>query len=485
MPINPSSFRLKHRRTKIVATIGPATNDFASITALIDAGVNVFRVNMSHGDHSTHKETIETIRTISERKGLPIAILADLCGPKIRIGEIDGAMTLTEGEEVTITTREVKGEGSLIPSRYPHLSQDVEVGQSILLADGHFALEVLSKSDDEVQCKVLQGGKLTSNKGMNLPGSKLSIPSLTDKDKADAAFALEQGVDALALSFVRKASDVDELRALCLEQVGSAPPLIAKIEKPEALDEIEEILQTADGIMVARGDLGVELPPEQVPAVQDQLVRLARRYNRPAIVATQMLESMIENARPTRAEVSDVAHAVATGVDAVMLSGETAVGKHPMEAVQTMDRIARQTEGDLWSRGAFHSIQPGEKQASLPLPVPDAIGNATALLSRELRVRAIVVPSTTGTTLRIVSASRPAAPLVALTHEVSTFRRASLLWGAVPMLVSQTEMAATTKMARALVRRLQLAETGHTILLVEGFHPEPQRRAPSMTVLKM
>jgi len=308
---------LKKRRTKIIATLGPASSEPDQIRKLIKAGVNIFRQNMSHGDHSYHKETYSRIREIANELNQPVGILADLCGPKIRTGKFkNGSIELKNNDSVIVTTRDVEGKPGLIPSQYSSLADDVEPEDRILLADGTLELEVDSIEGTEISCTVIYGGTLGNHKGINLPGVKVSAPSLTDKDKADAKLALELGVDFLALSFVRSAEDIHDLKKL-IQSHASDAHIIAKIEKPEALDEASAILDAADGIMVARGDLGVELNPEQVPVAQHQLIDLARKKFKPVIVATQMLESMIENARPTRAEVTDVAYAVTLGTDAI------------------------------------------------------------------------------------------------------------------------------------------------------------------------
>lgn len=485
MQIDLQTVFLKRRRTKIVATIGPSSRSPQVIQRLIEAGVDVFRLNMSHGEHSFHREAYQDIRAVSEAIKHPVAIMADLCGPKLRVGVFpQDAITLQTGARITVTTRDVPGSQDLIPSQYTTLAQEVEPGHRILLADGLLALQVEHVDGSEIACIVLQGGTLRSRQGMNLPGVPLSIPSLTPKDRNDAAFALALGVDFLALSFVRKAADVQELRQL-IDASGSSTGIVSKIEKPEALQEIEQILSLSDVIMVARGDLGVELPAEQVPLVQDELVDMARAYNRPVIVATQMLESMIENSRPTRAEVSDVSHAVTRGADAIMLSGETAMGKHPVAAVQTMDRIARQTEGFLWRHGAFGSIlnNKDDRHHNRELPLQDAIANATSLLSRELGVRSIVIPTQWGNTVRIACASRPAAPILAISASLETCRRLSLCWGVVPIHTPDFVAEQATTWARTLVQQLNLADEGHYILLLQGFDINPVQNQPTLTVL--
>ena len=313
---------LKARRTKIIATLGPASESVENVTGLINAGADLVRLNMSHGSHQTHRVLYQRVRDCAEKISRPIAILADLCGPKIRTGSFkNGGIQLDKGDRVTVTVRDVIGETGLIPSQYEALARDIQSGDRILLADGVMELRVEEIQDTEVFCRIIHGGKLSDFKGINLPGVNVSTPALTETDRLDARFSLELGVDFLALSFVRRAADLLELRSL-VEEVGREVGIIAKIEKPEALENGREILDAADGIMIARGDLGVELDPEEVPVVQHQLVLRAREVNKPVIVATQMLESMMENARPTRAEVSDVSYAVSSGADAVMLSDD-------------------------------------------------------------------------------------------------------------------------------------------------------------------
>ncbi|MHB1427041.1 MAG: pyruvate kinase [Gemmataceae bacterium] len=470
--MNKSSYQytlLRRRRTKIVATIGPASRDPAVLEALLRAGVNVFRLNLSHGDHPGHRANFANIRAASAATGEPVAVLADLCGPKIRVGCFaGGGIPLETGQRVTVTTRNVLGEPGLIPSQYAALAEDVRAGDRILLDDGMLELHVESVAGCDLVCTVTAGGLLKDRKGMNLPGVLVSSPALTDKDRDDAHFALDLGVDFLALSFVRRPSDVADLKAL-IDAAGATTPVIAKIEKPEALDAIDEILDAADGLMVARGDLGVELAPEAVPIVQHDLVQRARHHNKPIIVATQMLESMIEHPRPTRAEVSDVSHAVFTGADAVMLSAETAAGAYPIKAVEMMDRVARQVEGWQWIEGAFRSITVGESEPPVPLPLRAAVARSTAQLSRDLQVRAIVVRTKHGTSAEVVTATRPSAPIVALTMDVCVYRRMNLLWGVIPRLINADQFVHPQEVARQQARELGLAGQGQTILLLAGF----------------
>lgn len=322
---------LHFRRTKIVATIGPASNSAAMIRRLVKAGVNVFRINFSHGEAAEHLTTIALVRRVTKSLGVSVAVLGDLCGPKIRVGIFkDGAVTLKDGSTVSITVQDVVGDSTLIPSRYKGIVREASVGHQILLDDGNLELKIVGKHGDRVEARVIQGGVLKNNKGMNLPDTVMKISALTDKDKSDALWCIKAGVDYIALSFVRRRQDIADLRRH-LARHGSRIPIIAKIEKPEALENIEAIIGAADGIMVARGDLGVELPAKKVPIIQNKLIALANQHCKPVIVATQMLESMIEHARPTRAEVTDVSAACMAGADAVMLSAESAAGKYPLK----------------------------------------------------------------------------------------------------------------------------------------------------------
>jgi pyruvate kinase len=472
---------LKKRRTKIIATLGPASREPAVIRELIQAGANVFRLNMSHGDHAFHRECFDRVRHVAEEMREPIAVFADLCGPKIRTGRFrDGGIKLRAGARVTVTTREVMGEDGLIPSQYQALAGDVKPGDRILLADGTLQLRVESIAGTEIECTVIQGGMLKDHKGINLPGVAVSAPSLTAKDRDDARFAMELGVDFLALSFVRSGNDIHGLKRLIAE-AGQRTPVIAKIEKPEALDDMERILKAADAIMIARGDLGVELSPEQVPIAQNQLIDRAQRSFRPVIVATQMLESMIDNARPTRAEVSDVATAVTAGADAIMLSGETAVGAYPVEAVRMMDRVARHTESYLWRHGGFAPLKAVAQKKARPLW--DAFAGVTARLAQDLKVRAIVVITKSGMSAVTMASARPAAPIVGVTGAATVCRRMNLSWGVIPVLAPEAGEENPNVLARRIARELDLAASGGFILLVRGFHSDPQLNTPSLTVL--
>ena len=473
---------LKYRRTKIVATVGPGSNSPEMLERLIEAGVNVFRLNMSHGEHAAHKEAYQHIRTLASESNRAVAVLADLCGPKIRTGRFENdSIDLVQGEQVTVTTREVLGGNGIIHSQYAALPSDVVAADRILLADGLFELKVIKIDDQDIQCEVIHGGALGNHKGMNLPGVQVSAPSMTAKDFEDASFALSLGVDYIALSFVRTASDLDPLKSLIVE-ADQTTRVISKIEKPEALENADEILDACDGIMVARGDLGVELPPEQVPVAQTKLIALSRRKGKPVIVATQMLESMITNSRPTRAEVTDVSLAVERGADAVMLSGETAVGEFPEEAVRVMHRVARQTEAHMWQENAW---DPGFEQNNEALPVWNVIANATAQISRQLMTSGVMVITRGGTSAATVSTARPAAPIVAISNDVRALQRMALLWGVIPVFDETTGTANPNEVVRRWAETLGLAEVNDSVVLVRGFHENPELNTPTITVINV
>lgn len=475
-----------YRRTRIVATVGPASRDPEKLEALLEAGVNVFRLNMSHGTHEQHREVIGRVRGISARLGRHVTLLGDLCGPKIRVGHFAGGeMTLVSGQKVTVTTRDVPGGDGLIPSQYAALANDVRAGNRILLDDGLLELRVERVEGTEVGCVVVHGGRLKDKKGMNLPGVPLSTPALTQKDRQDARFLLAEGIDWLALSFVRRPADIADLRKE-IESAGQSTPIIAKIEKPEAVEALAGILEAADGVMVARGDLGVEMPLENVPIIQADLVEQARHAAKPVIVATQMLESMVTQPRPTRAEASDVSTAVMSGADAVMLSAETASGSFPLESVKTMDRIARKVEA--WQSLETHFQQSERDQDShaaadrdLPLRLRRAVAKSTAQLCKDLRVRAVLVRSKGGTSAAQVSSYRPSAPIVALTTDARVARRMNLLWGVIPRVIAAEEFEKPKTTARQQADALGLVEPGQQLLLLSGLG----KQEPSLTALQM
>ncbi len=420
------------RRTKIVATIGPASSSPAMIERLLDAGMDVARLNFSHGTHDEHARRIVSLREAAARKGRPLALLQDLQGPKIRTGALaeHKPVMLAAGTRLTITTREVQGTTDLVGTTYAALPRDVNPGDRILISDGLIEVRVLRVSADEVETEIVSGGELREHQGINLPGVDVSAPALTEKDVTDLAFGLAHGVDYVALSFVRQAADVVEIKER-IAAAGHETPVIAKIEKPEALDEFQGILEAADGIMVARGDLGVEMPAEQVPIVQKQLIEAANKVGKPVITATQMLDSMIRNPRPTRAEASDVANAIIDGTDAVMLSGETATGSYPIEAVRMMTRIAEVTEAS--GRHGDHGPEIAWRFHEQPT-VAAAISSAVQAIVQALPVAAIVAFTMSGNTARLMARQRPRAPIFAFTPSEEVYRRLSLVWGVTPIL---------------------------------------------------
>jgi pyruvate kinase len=417
------------RRAKIVATLGPASNTEPVFRDLVRAGIDVVRLNFSHGTHEEKLALIQMIRKVSREERKPLCILGDLQGPKIRTSKLKDhqPVLLKAGQRLTITPRDVPGSVSLVGTTFTTLAENVEQGSRILLSDGLIELRVHEVVGDDVVCEIVNGGMLGENKGINLPGIPVRVPSLTDKDSADLEFALKNGVDAIAVSFVRTAEDVRLVRNR-VSAYGGETWIIAKLEKPQAIEQLDGILQAADAIMVARGDLGVELPPEKVPAIQKHIIRRAAEYRKPVITATQMLESMIENPRPTRAEVSDVANAIYDGTDAVMLSGESAVGKYPIQTVGMMSRII--TEAELAIKLDEHA-EPRERLSHLS--IAETICEATAHAADDLDLRGIALFTESGTTARQLSKYHPSTPIFALSPVEVTINRLNLLWGTTPI----------------------------------------------------
>jgi len=417
------------RHSKIVCTIGPVTRTPRMIRKLIDAGMDVARLNFSHGTHEEHAENIAALREAAMLMKKPIAILADLQGPKIRTGALagGGSVALRTGQKFVITTAKVLGDSTRVNTTFRPLPHEVKTGDRILLSDGLIELRVERVRGHEVQCHVVNGGILGEHKGINLPGVQLHVPALTEKDRVDLRFALKQGVDYIAVSFVRRAEDVVLAKSL-IRRVKKDTPVIAKLEKPEAIANLEEILRSSDGVMVARGDLGVEMNPERVPVVQKNIIARAREFRRPVITATQMLESMTENPRPTRAEASDVANAIFDGSDAVMLSAETATGRYPVEAVSMMARIIEQAEESI-----HEYPRPATQER---LKVPETVAELVCHASRELHMKLIAVFTHSGFTARLVSRYRPLVPIVAFSPEAHTRRRMALLWGVTSRSIS-------------------------------------------------
>ena len=453
-----------NRRTKIVATIGPATESPEQIKELVRAGATTFRLNFSHGDHSDHAERIKTIRQVSEELGQTIGILQDLQGPKIRLGRFaDGPITLANGDPFSLTSRPVSCGQSIATVTYEKLADEVTAGSRILLDDGRVEMKVerVDQGQQTLHCSVTVGGVLSNNKGVNFPDVQLSVRALTDKDKEDLAFGLSQGVDWVALSFVRNPSDMEEIRGL-IRQHGYETPVVAKIEKFEAIDQIDAILPLCDGVMVARGDLGVEMPAEEVPLLQKELIRKSNSLGIPIITATQMLDSMASSPRPTRAEVSDVANAILDGTDAVMLSNETAVGDFPVEAVQTMATIARRIEKDYPERST---------DSNLPCTIPNALSGAVSTIASQLNAAAIIPLTKTGATAHNVSKFRPAAPILAVTPDQSVASRLQLVWGVTPLVIpEENDTTATFISAMRKAKELSLLKEGDLVVQTAGTH---------------
>ncbi len=448
------------RRTKILATIGPASGDRARLAALVDAGMDAARLNFSHATHDQHRAWADLIRSAGDDAGRPLALVADLQGPKLRVGDLERPSLLSRGEEVVIAAEEAARDGDL-PVSPAVIGEVLRAGNDVLIDDGLVRLRVEEVEDGRARCAVVVGGVISSHKGVNLPGVALPIPSLTPKDRSDLELALELEVDYVALSFVRRAEDVRELRQL-IEQTGSHAEVIAKIEKSEAIDVLDEILAATDAIMVARGDLGVEIGPASVPLLQKRIILRSLELGKPVITATQMLESMIEHAEPTRAEASDVANAVLDGSSALMLSGETAVGAYPIEAVSYMDRIARAVEPSL---GYRHQMpDPGEEAT-----VGRAMSNAACDLAEALGARAILVPTATGKTASAVARLRPRRPIVGLTHNRYALQQMALEWGVIPVLLPEAEnVQELWDQAIAAARDAGLVAAGDRMVITAG-----------------
>jgi pyruvate kinase len=421
------------RRAKIICTIGPACHSEAAMRDLLRLGMDVARLNFSHGSHENHARNIKRLRRAAERENRTICILQDLQGPKIRTGRLERhePILLESGSTVIITPRDITGTPTRISTTFPDLASEVAPGARILLRDGLIELRVRTVRGKDVVCDILNGGMLGEHQGINLPGTALSIPALTAKDRKDLEFGLKHGVDAVALSFVRSAADVNMVRRI-VTGLGSDTPLIAKLEKPQAIDHLEEILEACDGVMVARGDLGVEMAPEKVPVIQKHVIRRAAEWRKPVITATQMLESMIENPRPTRAEASDVANAIFDGSDSVMLSAETASGRYPREAVAMMSRIVIEAESNM---GEF--TLPRRRRDRHGLSIAETICESIAHAAEDLPMGAIAIFTETGNTARMISKYRPEAAIYAFTHNTTVAQRTNLYWGVQPVKCAQ------------------------------------------------
>jgi pyruvate kinase len=463
------------RRAKIVCTIGPTSRAPEILERLFDAGMDVARLNMSHGTQEEHAAVVEELRRISARRGRPVAVLLDLAGPKIRLGRFLAPVLLHKDDEVTLTVEDVVGDARVLPVNYPALPRELSPGDRLSLADGLILLEVLGTDSSSVRARVLAGGQVASHKGVNLPTGGDALPSLTDKDAEDLRFGLRVGVDAVALSFVRSAGDAALPRAI-IEEGGRPVPLLAKIEKRQALLEIDGIVAGFDGLMVARGDLGVEVALEDVPGIQKDLIARANAAGKPVITATQMLLSMVASPRPTRAEVTDVANAILDGTDAVMLSEETAQGQYPVEAVTTMATIADRAEGLRQSHGAAGT-------AALSGGVGAAIAVATWQVARQVGAVAVVTPSASGSTARLVASTRPAIPILALSSVALTVRSLCLTWGVIPRALPP--VSTTDELFQACRREAVaagLARSGDRIVVTAGV---PVNQAGTTNLLKV
>jgi len=470
------------RRAKIVATIGPASDSEQALESLIKAGMNVARLNFSHGTHEQHILRVSTIRAVSKKLGIPVGILQDLQGPKIRVGKLPAPLQLSSGEEICLYATQddpPKTGNQLLPVDFRELFESVQAGDKLLLDDGRLALEVISAEGRVVHAKVMVGGALSSHKGINLPGVKLRIAGFTEKDKADLALGISQGVDAVAISFVRSADDVKTVRA-AIEEFSKdkrAPLLIAKLEKPEAMNELEAILDVVDGVMVARGDLGVELPPERVPSLQKMIIHAANARAKLVITATQMLESMIQNPLPTRAEASDVANAIFDGTDAVMLSAETASGDYPSEAVAMMSRIVLEAESHFREWGSRQDGRAGLGESDAA-----SMARAANALAKDPEVHAVAVFTMQGRSAWLMSKARPSKRILAFTPEPETFNQLAFLWGVQPHFAkyANTMDDMLSDVDAALLK--SGIQPGQQVVLICGY-PVGARRPPNMALL--
>lgn len=467
------------RKTKIVCTIGPSSESLENTKKLIMAGMNVARLNFSHGDFEEHGNRIKNIRQACEELNKTVAILLDTKGPEIRTGKLEvEPIELVQDEYVTLTTEEILGDKNRLSVTYKELPQDVVVGSTILIDDGLIGLTVVEIQGTEIRCRIVNGGTIKSKKGVNVPGVAISLPGITDKDANDIIFGIEQGIDFIAASFVRKASDVLEIRDLLKKHNGEHIQIISKIENQQGVDNLDEILEVSDGLMVARGDLGVEIPAEEVPLVQKRMIEKCNLAGKPVITATQMLDSMQRNPRPTRAEASDVANAIFDGTDAIMLSGETAAGKYPVESVLTMSRIAEKAESALNYREMFLKQRIAQETS-----VTEAISQSVAISALDLSAKAIISSTESGQTARMVSKYRPEAPIVAVTTQERTMRRLALTWGVTP--VKGEQASSTDEMFDYALQggvKSGLVKEGDLVVITAGV---PLGRSGSTNLLKV
>jgi pyruvate kinase len=467
------------RKSKIVCTIGPASESLENIKKLILAGMNVARLNFSHGDFEEHGARIKTIRQASKELNKTVAILLDTKGPEIRTGKLEvEPIELVQDEYLTLTTEEILGTQERISITYSELPNDVQVGSTILIDDGLIGLTVVDIQGTEIKTRIVNGGTIKSKKGVNVPGVNISLPGITEKDTNDILFGIEQDIDFIAASFVRKASDVQEIRELLAKNNASHIQIISKIENQQGVDNLDEILEASDGLMVARGDLGVEIPAEDVPLAQKLMIQKCNVAGKPVITATQMLDSMQRNPRPTRAEASDVANAIFDGTDAIMLSGETAAGKYPVESVLTMSRIAEKAESALDHHEIF-----SKQQTAQETTVTEAISQSVAISALDLNAKAILSSTVTGHTARVVSKYRPKAPIIAVTTQERTMRQLSLVWGVTPVfgkVATSTDELLETAIQGG--KDSGLVQTGDLVVITAGI---PLGRSGSTNLVKV
>lgn len=451
----------RHRHAKIVATLGPASSDAETIRALADAGADVFRLNFSHGSHEEHSQRLEAIRTIEAGQGRPIGVMMDLQGPKLRVGRFaDGPVYLKPGERFRLDMDEAPGDRQRVRLPHPEIFAALQPGHHLLINDGRVRLRVTDCGPQHADCEVIAGGEVSDNKGVNVPDTRLALSALTDKDRTDLAYGLELGVDWVALSFVQKPEDVEELREL----IAGRAAIIVKLEKPGAVDRLDAIIEATDAVMVARGDLGVELPPEEIPYLQKRIVDLCRAAGKPVVVATHMLDSMVAAPVPTRAEVSDVANAIYDGADAVMLSAESAAGQYPVEAVSMMDRIIARIESDPHYRKVVDAEQPMPKPSSA-----DAVCRALVRMSAVLDAAVTITYTDSGYTCLRAARERPETPILALTPSVVTARRLALCWGAHAVTVEHVETVDDmVEVARQVALREGFARSGQALVIAAG-----------------
>jgi pyruvate kinase len=470
---------MSQRRAKIVCTIGPASSSRAGLEGLMRAGMNVARLNFSHGEHDEYARIIADLRELAEYTNLPLAILQDLQGPKLRLGSVaNDQIHLERGRMITLTTRPIVGDADHVSFPHKEIVSQLRGGDQILVSDGLIRLEARRVGADEIECEVVDGGQLRSRAGINLPGTPLGLPALTAKDRRDLDFGIEQGVDWVALSFVRNAADIAALRAI-LEARPAAIGVVEKLEKPEAVEALDEILSAADAVMIARGDLGVEISPERVPFVQKRILRRAAEMRVPVITATQMLESMVENPRPTRAEASDVANAIVDRTDALMLSSETSIGDHPVGAVSIMDRIVREAEKGLFEDGL--EIRGGAVNECSSFP--DAMAEAACNAAHQTDARAIVAFTESGFTALLIFKYRPSVPIYAVTPSLPVFRRLGLFWGVEPRLLSYTRSAPEMiAQADQMLMKEGLVQRGDRLVVLAGM---PSGRPGTTNLLKL